>query len=122
LPLRAFMQAIPWAAAVLVGIGLASWLSPAATSPDDALSRLTKPRWRLEQAPRRWLFEHNVPGTCNEHSPRSQTIVANLNGGDPSAAVRLACCKGCHGDAGGAPKGGVGANELLATCVACHQF
>ena len=122
LPLRSFMQAVPWAAAVLVGIALANWLSPAATSPDAAVADITKPRWRLNQLPSQWLFEHKVPEACYQPFPAVQTIVANLNGGDPSAAVRLACCKGCHAESRKAPKGSVATNEILATCVACHQF
>jgi anti-sigma factor RsiW len=122
LPLRSFMQAVPWAAAVLVGIALSNWLSHTDKSPDAALAGLTKPRWRLEQAPREWLFQRNVPEACYQTSVPSQTIMANLNGGDPSAAVSLACCKGCHAETSQAPTGSVGTNELLATCVACHQF
>ena len=108
-PARPFAQAAPWAAAVLGGIAWGSWLP-------------TKAHWGLEQTPGQWLREHKVPQACRQPSPGSHAILANPNGGDPSAAVRLACCKGCHADAGEGAEGRVAAKEFLATCVACHQF
>ncbi|HUY35314.1 MAG TPA: hypothetical protein VMV69_21395 [Pirellulales bacterium] len=116
---RLCAQAVPWAAAVLVGIALTIWLPRAGTSPD---ARLTEARWRLDQTPSQWLFEHNARKACYDASPPVHSIVARLNGGEPSATVRVACCKGCHADANPRGNGYVRANELLATCVACHQF
>jgi hypothetical protein len=128
LPAWSFAPVAPWAAAVLVGIALTNWLPRVETSPAAALAGLTKAQdlakaqWRLEQTPSQWIVQHKVRPACYDPSEQLHAIVTYLNGGDPTANVHLACCKECHAAASPGSKGYVPANELLATCVACHQF
>jgi hypothetical protein len=120
---RPWPPAARWAAAVLLGIALASWLAHAGTSPHAALSKpeLTKARWQLDETPGDWLKRHDPPEVCYLSETQVHTIVAGPPGHDRSV-VRLACCKGCHGERGHDAEARLSANELLATCVACHQF
>jgi hypothetical protein len=119
--MRRLTLAASWAAAVLLGVGLASWFARADKSREAAVSKAewTKAKWQLDEMPREWLRRLAAPEVCFVSESRAHTILAIPQGGDLSAAVRLACCKSCHGDQAADAKF---PKELLATCVACHQF
>ncbi len=137
------------AAAVLLGLVLASLLRQASRSHEEALGQMAGrakcAHWRLNENGEQWFAAQGLAAACRQpvsgltlvaaisesaiyaddsaKPPRSAEAVEPAGGGTTltGAASRLACCLGCHSAKDQKRLATAAVSRLVQACGACHE-